>query len=140
MLTTAVPTKENLASLQQAKNDLHAVLLKEENIWRQRSRIQWIRSGDKNTKFFHSRALARKRKNKISRLQDDTGAWHEGRDEVMEVVLTYFHELFTTSEPSLLEEAIAGVEREVSEEMNQFLAMLFIALEVKKELFQMGAT
>ena len=58
----------------------------------------------------------------------------------MEVALTYFHELFTTSKPSLLEEAVARVEVEVSEEMNQFLAMPFTALEVKEAIFQMGVT
>ena len=41
----------------------------------QRSRVQWLKEGDWNTKFLHSRASVRKKKNKINRLQDEAGIW-----------------------------------------------------------------
>ncbi|WMV36518.1 hypothetical protein MTR67_036414 [Solanum verrucosum] len=40
----------------------------EEIHWRQRSRIQWIKNGDKNTKFFHRMATSHKRNNTIESL------------------------------------------------------------------------
>lgn len=39
------------------------LLLDEEIYWRQRSRVVWLREGDKNTKFFHIKASTQKRKN-----------------------------------------------------------------------------
>lgn len=40
----------------------------EEIAWRQRSRMQWLRKGDKNTEFFHGMALSHKRFNSIDKL------------------------------------------------------------------------
>ncbi|XP_074297889.1 uncharacterized protein LOC141628680 [Silene latifolia] len=45
----------------------------EELYWRQRSRALWLKDGDRNTKFFHTCASERKRKNYIGKLIDDNG-------------------------------------------------------------------
>ncbi|KAI9118734.1 hypothetical protein K1719_010179 [Acacia pycnantha] len=47
--------------------------VKEETYWWQRSRISWLKSGDQNTKFFHSSVIHRRQRNKILRLKGDDG-------------------------------------------------------------------
>jgi hypothetical protein len=52
---------------------MNEVLYREEMIWLQRSRIEWLKEGDRNTKLFHHRAVWRARKNKIAKLKDENG-------------------------------------------------------------------
>ncbi|KAG8503437.1 hypothetical protein CXB51_001595 [Gossypium anomalum] len=46
-----------------------------EKYWAQRSRVIWLREGNRNTKFFHVRASSRRKKNNIERLKDIHGCW-----------------------------------------------------------------
>jgi macrodomain Ter protein organizer (MatP/YcbG family) len=50
-----------------------------ETYWKQRSHVNWLREGDRNTSFFHACATQRK-KNRIKRLQAEDGQWIEERD------------------------------------------------------------
>lgn len=57
------------------KMELNALFDKEEKMWQQRSKVQWLKNGDQNTKFFHGTATQRKRKIFIIGLRDGNGAW-----------------------------------------------------------------
>ena len=46
-------------------------------MWRQRSRIEWLAAGDKNTRFFHMRASMRRKKNMIKALYNSLGVHTE---------------------------------------------------------------
>ncbi|KAK2641312.1 hypothetical protein Ddye_023075 [Dipteronia dyeriana] len=48
-------------------------LRKEEQLWRQKSRVSWLKEGDKNSKFFHCLANGRKRRNFISEISFGNG-------------------------------------------------------------------
>ena len=57
--------------------ELNCWLENEDEMWRQRSRINWLQSGDRNTRFFHEKALTRFKKNLIDGLLDAEGRWQE---------------------------------------------------------------
>ena len=109
-------------------------------MWQQRSKVQWMGLGDRNTKYFHSKASGRKKKNTITRLLDDMGVWRESTLGVAEVAMSYFEKLYTTSHPSRIQEVIDTMEPKVSVEMNQNLIRQFTKEEVEAALKQMHPT
>ncbi|KAJ1395232.1 hypothetical protein SESBI_33603 [Sesbania bispinosa] len=56
----------------------------EERYWGQRSRLKWLRWGDRNTKFFHATTIQRRGRNRLVRLKDAGGNWVQGqRDDAL---------------------------------------------------------
>ncbi|KAH7690552.1 RNA-directed DNA polymerase protein [Dioscorea alata] len=53
-----------------AIEELGKIRLQEEIYWKQRSRLQWLKDGDENTKYFHAIANGRKNRNFIPSISD----------------------------------------------------------------------
>ncbi|CAI9753659.1 unnamed protein product [Fraxinus pennsylvanica] len=56
-------------------NELELLLNKKKLYWKQRSRMDWLHHGYRNSKFFHRKASARKVNNTMHGLFDDNGNW-----------------------------------------------------------------
>ena len=63
----------NNFKVRQIKKEIEVLQDKEAMMWAQRSRILWANQGDKNTKYFHSCASKRYRKNLMEGIRDDGG-------------------------------------------------------------------
>jgi hypothetical protein len=61
-------TEEKNARRIRISREVEASILQEEICWRQKSRIRWLKEGDKCTKFFHLVANANRRNNSIDSL------------------------------------------------------------------------
>lgn len=70
--------------------------LKEE-FWALKSWITWLVERDRNTGFYHTSALVRRRRNRISSIKDRVGNWiHDDRD-VADYIRLCFADLYTSS-------------------------------------------
>ena len=70
---------------------------KENIMWFQRSRSLWAVHGDRNSKYFHSKATQRLRRNKIRGIKNSAGLWVTNPIEVADCLVSYYKSLFTTS-------------------------------------------
>ncbi|XP_055962333.1 uncharacterized protein LOC126687828 [Mercurialis annua] len=123
-----------VAALQEEIDEL---LLKEDILWKQRSRADWLQAGDRNTKFFHQKASNRKKNNNIHRLRDDSGVWQYGED-IKGVVVNYFHELFSSGNPTDQERVTDCPDAFLSADQIHVLQQPFLAEEVQLALKKMG--
>ena len=128
---------ENNIAIVATKQEINHLLMSEELHWRQRSQMVWLEAGDQNTKFFHSFANQRQRKNSIPGLRNDANVWCTAENQIEEVAVAYYQEIFATSQPTRIEETLSAVEKVVSEETNHQLLQPYTMEEVRAALFQM---
>ena len=67
-----------------------------EEYWAMKARIMWLVEGDRNTSFYHTSALVRKRCNRILCMKDMMGNWLNGEGEIVDFIIKGFSELFTS--------------------------------------------
>ncbi|KAK2975640.1 hypothetical protein RJ640_021085 [Escallonia rubra] len=134
-----VITAETKVYVDDLKGELESILQMEDDLWRQRSRVDWMRDGDRNTRFFHAQASARRRTNRVENLRNEFGNWCVNDTEKEETVVNYFQSLFTTTDPSeeALHEVLNTVQRTISQMDNARLTQRFDLAEVHSALFSM---
>jgi exonuclease III len=67
----------------------------EEILWRQKSRVQWLKEGERNTKFFHRMVIQRRHTNKITHLTSDEGDVIHSHEDMEATLIRYFQNLLT---------------------------------------------
>jgi hypothetical protein len=85
----------NWDAILDSKKKLDELLYQEEMMWLQRSRVNWLKEGDRNTKYFHQRARWRVRKNRIKRLKTESGDWTSNQRMMENMATEYFRNLFS---------------------------------------------
>ena len=89
---------------------------REEIMWRQRARTEWLSSGDKNTKFFHLRASLRRKKNMIRALQNSLGVLVEDPVELRALANNFYQKLYSTEGVQDVEVSALYEEEQIQEQ------------------------
>ena len=119
------------------KKEISKLLVREELMWKQRSRSLWLQEGDNNTRYFHSRASHRFRRNQIDNLEDANGELRSDEEGISSILVDYYQQLFTSSNPSMVEEVVAHIPCTITDELNAELLAGFTREEVVVALKQM---
>ncbi|PKA46297.1 hypothetical protein AXF42_Ash021732 [Apostasia shenzhenica] len=104
----SIKRKDKVSAME---SELDRLLALEEYYWKQCSRVEWLKGGNKNTKLFHEKASNRRRKNSIFGILRGDGRWVTSKEKITNEIFISFANAFTSSKPS--EEAISQVTNEV---------------------------
>jgi hypothetical protein len=67
----------------------------EEILWKQKSRVQWLKEGEKNTKLFHRAMMHRRHVNRITHLEDSQGNPVREHSQIETELINYYQHLLT---------------------------------------------
>nr|KYP52894.1 LINE-1 reverse transcriptase isogeny [Cajanus cajan] len=100
--------------------------------------FKWKREmGDRNTKYFHSTTIIRKRKNRILKLKNDGGIWIENKKDLEELVTNFYKNLF--EDPGVFTPfCLSGTFPELSSEDKKSLVDTFSDIEIMEAIQRMG--
>eukprot|EP00253_Pinus_taeda_P005412 PITA_05412 len=133
-------TEELAQKEQDLENKLLAREEQEEVLWRQKSRIRWLKEGEKNTKFFHRSTIQRRMRNNISQIINEQGEKMETQEEIEHEFIQHFKEM--SKEPNInrtaaIEEITQHIPHLISEEQNSLLLKPISMQEVETAAFSL---
>jgi 1,4-alpha-glucan branching enzyme len=89
-------SEENVRRQEELIEQIEKVLEQEEIYKMQRSRVNWMANGDRNSAYFHNFARARRKRNMIVKLKDSNREIREGNSLIKLIITNYFYELFSS--------------------------------------------
>lgn len=114
------------------------ILFHEDVYWYQRARQDWVKFGDRNTRFFHLSVVIRRKRNATTTLTNEQGAVITDEEDMKAMTVQYFRNLYTANEaltPWPLREGFPSLS---SHELEHVQADPTDA-EIKEAIFAMGA-
>ena len=129
--------KKNIADI---KVEIESAFDREEQYWKQRSRIEWLRAGDKNSRFFHLSTIKRRHQNAILKLRDDAGNWLSESHDIAANISIFFQELFHSDGVREMDVALNFVDRKIDDQMNSQLERPITKEEIREAVFSLGST
>ncbi|KAL4283814.1 hypothetical protein GQ457_16G010140 [Hibiscus cannabinus] len=140
LMANPFPSSDDLKTLADCEIELKNLLDKDEAYWSQRSRVHWLREGDRNTRFFHARATGRRKKNRIMGLNAPDGTWHDRLPGLHQIASDYFTSLFSSGECASADVILDCISPSITDDMNATLRAPFTSDEVQAALFQIHPT
>ncbi|KAF8113177.1 hypothetical protein N665_0055s0041 [Sinapis alba] len=128
------------ASLEHQERARWQILAKaEEKFFRQKSRVQWHRLGDRDTTFYHKTAVQRANRNHIHFLKDDNGNLIGSRDGIKIHAEEYFADILgctnLSESPATIEELKALMPFRCTEPQRNELQQEVSAEEITRTVF-----
>ena len=121
---------------QKAQEQHAKLLVQEEDFWRQRAKMHWLKDGDLNTKFFHLSASSRHKLKRIEKLLNEQDIMVSNQVDLCGVAKRYFDKLFQ-AKGGAHDQVLHLIQQKITDEDNDFLLQSITKEELHTTLFQM---
>ena len=135
-LAAEVPDQERINSL---TLELESAYRLEELFWKQRSRVQWLHSGDRNTGYFHAITRSRRQLNHLSVIEDSQGQAVHEEEEIAATISEYFQGIFTSNNTCDLKVIDEVLLPSISPQCNEALSKIPSSKEITEALYSINA-
>ncbi|KAI0493884.1 hypothetical protein KFK09_024010 [Dendrobium nobile] len=95
-------TEQEYRMLKEKVLELNSTLARLNTWWKQRAKVNWLKEGDGNSRFFHNYASARRNVNKIIKIKDEDGNTIEDQDHMEEVFMRFFQKKWEIRKTNLV--------------------------------------
>lgn len=115
-------------------------LAREELLWKQRSRMDWLKAGDRNTTFYKMKATQRKTKKFIKFIKRVDGSVVSEHQEIIDEFSIFYKELFQVRYDQQDIDwscELQDITFRVPDELNDRLQESYTMEEISRALFQM---
>ncbi|XP_028790433.1 uncharacterized protein LOC114746383 [Neltuma alba] len=121
------------------QEELNEILGQEEIFWFQKARTNWLRDGDRNTAFYHTKTKIRRRRNRVTMLKDEDNNWVEGKQELGNLVNRFFQHLFTEEEEERIWHVTTHNWTKIRQEEWRDMVREVTNEEIRKSMYSIGA-
>jgi hypothetical protein len=130
---------DNLRSLERnAQSNLDKALIRQEEFWKEKARLNWQLEGDRNTTFFHRITKIKNSKRLISSIKKNNEVITD-QNHFAEHVVEYFKNVFCTNtvlqDQLLIEEVIPSL---INDDVNTLLTLIPSQEEIKNAVFNLN--
>lgn len=132
------PTPD-LPLIERLEKTLTEAYKEEEQFWLQRSRIQWLKNGDRNTGFFHAATRTRRMQNSLSVIEDSSGTEFYEEEDIVTVITNYYQDIFTTKSVGDFSAIHDLLPCKVTADMNAYLTKIPSVQEIKEATFSINS-
>ncbi|KAA3483070.1 reverse transcriptase [Gossypium australe] len=129
--------EDSVRLLREYRSRLNFIYAREQMYWEQRSRVQWLKQGDRNTKFFHAKATGRLKKNRIEKIKDENGTWVTDSKDICMAARNYFWNLFRSNGNNISQVDLSFMDKCITKENNDWLIREYNEAEVKNAIRNM---
>ncbi|CAA7055613.1 unnamed protein product [Microthlaspi erraticum] len=120
------------------KQQLYQECRNEEQFWKGKSRVDWLKHGDKNTKFYHAATKSRRAQNRIRSLLDNIEKEWFAEEDLGRIAEEYFKMLFTSEDIGYKLREMEERQTIISHEQNATLMAPVTPEEVKRATFDIN--